>query len=161
MGWEEKKSIKRILNTFKRLKTKIFDEDVEALKQLNEAIDLKAKTDVNEYLLYAKLLCVLMRLNLEYYKDIKLSIKDVNNALKMPLGMHLEFLEKSLNSIELIKYFKSIGIDFDSYKNQEEILTEHQQEITKKLKEAWSYENVEKSFYNSADTFLKDVENYK
>lgn len=161
MSWKDKNNIKRIFNTFKRVKTKIFQEDLDALKELNETIDLSAKKTSIDNILYSKVLCVLIRLNLEYYGDIKLAIKKANDELKQPIDFHLQFLEKSLNNIDLINYFKSIGIDFESYKDQPDILANNQKEIIEKLKFSWSKENVEKAFYNTAESFLKDIENYK
>ena len=161
MSWIDKKNIKRIFNAFKRSKDKIYNEDIEALKQLNESVDNNSESYTKDNLLFAKLLCIQIRLNLEYYKDIKMAIKKSNDDLKMPLNGHLQYLTISLNNIENVKYFKSIGIDFDSYKNENEIIKLHQKQIIEKLQKCWNLETVEKSFYNFANDFLKDVENYK
>jgi hypothetical protein len=38
---------------------------------------------------------------------------------------------------------------------------ETQNEFTKKLLESWSLENVEKSFYNTANEIIKNIDFYK
>ncbi len=159
--WKENNAVKRIFNAFKRSKDKIYKEDVEALKLLNEMVENASKETSIDNLLYAKLLCVLIRLHLEYYKDIKLAIKKASDDLKHPINFQLELLNLTLNQNEKTNYLKSLAINLESYKEQKEILTEHQKEIIVKLNENWNVKTVSESFYKTANTFLKDIENYK
>jgi hypothetical protein len=160
MSWESKKAILRIFNLFKRTKDKVYSDDIDALKLINEIIEEKAKSNSKDNLLYAKLLCVLIGLNVEYYKDITMAIKKSNDVLKKPLDYHLEMLTMSLNNVEKENYFKSLGFNFDSYDEQKELITKHQKEIIDKLNKSWDVKTVENSFFNSANSFLKDVNNY-
>lgn len=160
MSWQSDKSLKRIFNTFKRLKSNIFNEDIEALKQLNAELLNNQKSNVIDNILFAKLLAIHLRQNLDFYGNMKLSIKKVNDDLKQPLNFQLQVLNQTLNNNEKINYFKSIGIDFLSLDLQNEIISENQKEIIEKLNKSWNYEIVEKSFHNTANEFINDVENY-
>lgn len=160
MSWEEKKSIRRIFNLFKRAKDKVYTEDVEALKQLSEALESYAEQRASDSKLYVKLLCVIIRQHTQHYGSIKLAIAEVSRILKAPLNIHLEYLSKSLNETDKIAYFKSVGIDFESLKLTESIEVEKHKGIIDKLNTNWPIESVSKSFYATANDFLKDPENY-
>lgn len=161
MSWIEDKSVKRIFNTFKRLKLNIFNEDIEALKILNESLENAKIKQVNDNLLYAKLLCVFLKQNTEYYRDIKIAIKSIDDILKKDLNYHLEFLRISITNVEMEVYLKSIGFSFDLLKNDDELIKSNQKEIIDKLNKNWDIKLIEKSFFNTANSFLKDIENYK
>jgi len=160
MSWKTDNSIKRIFNTFKRLKTQIFNQDIEALKLLNETIAEQEKKYVNDNLLYAKLLCYVLDRNFHHYGDMKMAIKVSHDILKEPLHFHLQMLHRNINDQDFNNYLKSIGIEFDTYKNQNDILKANEKEFVEKLKNNWTYENVSKAFYNTANDFLKETENY-
>jgi hypothetical protein len=70
-----------------------------------------------------------------------------------------------LNNHELENYFKSIGIEkyntLEEWESNKQIISDNQQEISKKVLKSWSVEDVEKSFYKSANQIIKDIENYK
>lgn len=168
MGWIEKKSIQRIFNTFKRLKTGIYTEDIEALKQLNESNENASKTFVHGNLVFAKLYAISLRQNLNYYGSVKMAIKGINDELSKGINFQIEMLTKEINQKDLNDYFVSIGVNMDKvflnvseqgiYENN--ILKENQKEIVEKLKNNWSFKNVEQSFYKSANDVLKDINNY-
>ena len=161
MSWQSDKSLKRIFNTFKRLKNNIFNEDIEALKQLNDELLNSQKSNVIDNILFAKMLCVHLRQNLEFYSDIKLAIKKSNDDLKQPLNFHLQVLLQSLNNTDKINYLKSLNIDFDGIDLQNESLTnEMQKEFIEKIKTNWSYDLLEKSFLKTTNEFINDVDNY-
>lgn len=162
MSWKETNAVKRIYNAFKRSKDKIYSEDVEALKIVNETIENNTKLMVNDNLLYAKLLCTHLRLCVSHYGNIKTAIRKANNELQMTLPAQIELLKIALNNADLESYLKSIN--FDTLKQELTNADEfkgHEKELIEKLKTNWSFENVEKSFYNTANTFLKDIDNYK
>ena len=161
MSWKESNAIKRIYYAFRRSKYKIYNEDVEALKVLNELVESNAKTLVNDNKLYAKLLCAYLRLYTEHYGDVKQAIRKASDELKLPLYGEIEFLKITLNNVDLRNFLDSINFKYDIPVKTEEIeLKGHEKYILEKLKQSWSYENVEKSFYNTANDLLKDIENY-
>jgi hypothetical protein len=141
MSWLHKKNVTRIFNAFKRNNQRIYKEDMEALKSIDELIDSISQQTTKDNLVYAKLLCVFLRQNIHYYKDIKLAIKELKYQLKIPLNTQLEMLTYDLNLIELQKL-------------------ESAEQVFEKMDKAWTREQVEKSFYNSANDLLKEIENY-
>jgi cupin superfamily acireductone dioxygenase involved in methionine salvage len=141
MSWEQKRYVTKIFNAFKRNKERIYKEDIEALKNLDEFINESSKNLTKDNLIYAKLLCVFLRQNIHYYKDIKFAIKELKFQLNIPLDRQIELLTYDLNLITLQN-------ETDS------------KEIFKKMDNPWTKEQVEKSFYNSANDLLKEIENY-
>ena len=141
MSWENKRHVTKIFNAFKRNKERIYKEDIEALKNLDEFINESSKQLTKDNLLYAKLLCVFLRQNIHYYKDIKFAIKELKFQLNIPLDRQIELLTYDLNLINLQK-------------------ETDEKEVLKKMDNAWTKEQVEKSFYNSANDLLKEIENY-
>lgn len=141
MSWEQKRYVTKIFNAFKRNKERIYKEDIEALKSLDEFINESSKTLTKDNLIYAKLLCVFLRQNVHHYKDIKFAIKELKFQLNIPLDRQIELLTYDLNLITL--------------QNETDA-----KEVFKKMDNAWSKEQVEKSFYNSANDILKEIENY-
>ncbi len=141
MSWENKRYVTKIFNAFKRNKERIYKEDIEALKSLDEFINESSKNFTKDNLIYAKLLCVFLRQNIHYYKDIKFAIKELKFQLNIPLDRQIELLTYDLNLITL--------------QNETDA-----KEVFKKMDNPWTKEQVEKSFYNSANDLLKEIENY-
>jgi hypothetical protein len=141
MSWQNKKHVTKIFNAFKRNKERIYKEDIEALKSLDEFINESSKNLTKDNLIYAKLLCVFLRQNIHYYKDIKFAIKELKFQLNIPLDKQIELLTYDLNLITL--------------QNETDA-----KEVFRKMDNAWTKEQVEKSFYNSANDLLKEIENY-
>jgi len=141
MSWEQKRYVTKIFNAFKRNKERIYKEDIEALKNLDEFINESSKNLTKDNLIYAKLLCVFLRQNVHHYKDIKFAIKELKFQLNIPLDRQIELLTYDLNLITL--------------QNETDA-----KEVFKKMDNAWTKEQVEKSFYNSANDLLKEIENY-
>ena len=141
MSWIHKKNVTRIFNAFKRNKERIYKEDIDALKNIDELIDTLSNTITKDNLLYAKLLCIFLRQNVHHYKDIKFAIKELKFQLNISLDRQIELLTYDLNLIEL--------------QNQDT-----PEKVLEKLDKPWSKEVVEKSFYNSANDLLKEIENY-
>lgn len=160
MSWKTENSLKRIFNVFKRSKDKIYKEDIEALKYLNTELEIKLKTYVNDNLLYAKLLCYILNQKLHESNNIKTAIKLSNDIIKEPLDYHIKLLSKNLNDIEKYNFLSSLGIDFSNDDNDFKILKMHEKEILKKLEQEWTFKNVEDSFYNTANDFLRNEDNY-
>jgi hypothetical protein len=141
MSWIYKKNVTRIFNAFKRNKDKIYKEDIEALKSINEFIEKTSEQHTKDNLLYAKLLCIFLRQNVHYYKDIKFAIKELKYQLNIPLETQIQMLTYDLNLINL--------------QNETDA-----KEVLRKMDNGWTKEQVVKSFYNSANDLLKEIENY-
>ena len=165
MSWSTDNAVKRIFNSFKRLKNQIFEQDIEALKLLNEELINSQKQYVNDNVLFAKLLNYTLRNELKNQGSMKMAIKSIDSILKTPIAHHTEFLRLELNHKDFLDYVESLGIETDHLNHKENnndlILTENQKEVKDKLTKFWNYDKVEKSFYNSANEFLKDLNNYQ
>lgn len=158
MSWKSDLSIKRIYNTFKRVQ--VFQQDVDALKNLNETISENENKYMVDNILFAKLLCYVLNQNLHYHKSMKMSISEVAEVFKKPLDNHLEILTVNLNNQDLNNYLKNIGIDFKKFETDKTIVKDHSKELIEKLKSNYSKKVVEKSFCNTVNEFLKQPENY-
>jgi organic radical activating enzyme len=167
MSWKNQNALKRVLNVFKRFKEqngKLWDNDIEAIKTLNTAIENTSKSQVNDNLLFAKLLAYVIDKNLHHTGDIKASIKIAADILKEPLDFHLQMMHRNINYKDLDNYLISLGIKEQVLKVDEiennKILSDNQKEYLEKLKTNWSLENVTKSFYNTANEFIQETDNY-
>ena len=172
MSWINQNALKIVFNVYKRFKEqkgKIWDNDIEALKTINTALENDSKAYVNDNILYAKLLAILLTNELLYRKDIKEALKAVSSDLLKPLDYHLDMMRMHLNDIDLEAHFNHLGLlDFDFWDvtqetkdKKNEIINNIKPEMIDKIKHNWLLENVKKSFYNTANDFLKDVDNYK
>lgn len=167
MSWKTQNAFNRVFNVFKRSKEKVYKEDIEALKVLDLALKNTSKAYVNDNLLFAKLLVYVLDRNVHNNGDIKASIKIVADILKEPLDYHLQMFQANLNQKGIDSYLQSLGFNLDHLNHSKErqetndkILKENQKEIIDKMKANWTYENVSKSFYNTANEFLKETDNY-
>lgn len=166
MSWKTENAVRRIYNSFKRLKSNIYKEDIEALKTVADALDNAKKSYVNDNALFAKLLAIQLRQNIEHFRSIDLALKVIDEDLNRPIDFHLQLLHKSLNQVEFDNYLKSIGLNVNFITTRQEqeqndkIIKEKANEISKRLCKDWSYEQIEKSFYNSANDFLQNIKNY-
>ena len=169
MSWTNQNALKRVFNVYKRFKEqngKLWENDIEALKTINTALENDTQSYVNDNLLYSKLLLYVLDRNLHQNGDVKASIKIVSDILKEPLNYHLQMFQINLNNKGIENYLNDIGFNLDMFNHVKEIennkiLKQNQKEIIEKLKVNWSLENVNKSFYNTANEFLKDIDNYK
>jgi len=167
MSWQIENAKKRVFNVFKRNKDKIYNEDIEALKTINTELELKRDKYVNDNLLFAKLLVYVLDRNVHQNGDIKASIRIVADILKEPLDYHLQMFQINLNQKGIDRYLQSLGFNLEhlnhdkKVKEQNElILKDNQKEIIVKLKVNFTLENVKKSFYNTANQFLQETDNY-
>lgn len=168
MSWTTENAVKRVFNVFKRSKDKVYKEDIEAFKLLTEELVNSQKSYVNDNILFAKLLVYVLDRNVHNNGDIKASIKIVSDILKEPLNYHLQMFQINLNQKGIDNYLQTIGFNLDQFNhsderkiNNDKIIKENEKEIIEKLKVNWTFENVNKSFYNTANEFLKDIDNYK
>jgi len=119
MSWKNDKAILRVYNAFKRSKDKIYKEDIEALKQLNDELKNNEIKYVNDNLLFAKLLCYTFNQNLHFHGNIKIAIKSASDILKEPLGFHLQNLHKNINSKKIEEFLLSKGFELDHFNHKE------------------------------------------
>lgn len=157
MSWKTENSLKRIFNVFKRSKSQIYKEDIEALKYLDTELENAKKSYVNDNLLYAKLLCYVIDRNLHHTDSIKLAIKNTADILKEPLDFHLKMLQKNINDKEFLNYLDLLKI---SNSNVEQKIKENEKDFLDKLNKKYNFENVSKSFFNTANDFLNETDNY-
>lgn len=160
MSWKSDRSIERIVKLFKRAKSQVFDEDIKAIKTISETIEENEKKYVTDNILYTKLLCHSLNLSLHHHGNMKMAIKEADNVFKMSLREHLEVITRNLNNQEVINYLKAFGVDFESYQNNPEIIAEFEHQIIERLQTNWELTKVSKSFYNTANEFLRDTDNY-
>lgn len=164
MSWITENAIKRVFSVYKRCKERkvpLWDNDIEALKLLNEEVKNSSKAHIADNFLLLKFMCICLRERSEHYSDIKMAVRSLDSDLKIPLSSSIEMLRISLNHTDRINYLKEIGIDFDISHNQDHILKDNQKDFIKKLLTNWSFEKVENSLYNSTNDFLKDINNYQ
>jgi hypothetical protein len=157
MSWQEQNALKRIFNVFKRNKTNVYQEDINALKTLNESLEAYQKQFVNDNKLFAKLLSIQIMQNVRYCGSIETALKLLKDDLKKPIEYNLEILKTELNNTEVNNYLKSI----QEISNNETIIFNNQKEIIDKILKSWSLENIEKSFYNTANEIIKNIDFYK
>jgi hypothetical protein len=169
MSWIEQNALKRVFNVFKRfkeMKGKLWDNDIESLQTLSTAIENNSKHYVNDNKLFAKLLAMQLRQEVNYFGNIKEAIANLGRGLSTPLDYHIENLRLELNNSDDMAYFKSLGLEFErdnreSRAKKIELLQDNQREVIDKVEKFHKYDKVEKSFYNTANDFLKDTDNYK
>jgi hypothetical protein len=169
MSWIEKNALNRIFNVYKRFKEqkgKLWPNDIEALETLNTAIENHSQAYVNDNKLFAKLLAMQLRQEVNYFGNVKEAIANLGRGLSTPLEYHIENLRLELNNSDDIAYFKSLGLEFlvdtkETRSKKIQVLQDNQKEVTDKIANFHNYEKVEKSFYNTANDFLKDLDNYK
>lgn len=151
MSWQEQTALRRIFNVFKRSKVNIYPEDINALKTLNESLQGYQKQFVNDNKLFAKLLSIQITQNVRYYGSIETALVALKDDLKNTLEYNITFLQQELNQRAVNNYLEQ----------NKTIKPETQKVFEKKLLESWSLENVEKSFYNTANEIIKNIDFYK
>lgn len=160
MSWKSDKSIERIVKLFKRVPKNVFHEDIEAIKNINETILESEKALVNDHLLFAKLVCYVLNLNLHHSGSMKGAIASLNTELERPLDHHLTFLTSNLNQQQLNNYLKDLGFNFESLESEPEKIKANEKGMIEKIKSNWTKEKVAKSFCNTVNEFIKNVNNY-
>lgn len=168
MSWKSNGAFKRLGNTFKRLHEKklVFKEDFEALKTLQEEINILNEKRVQDNILFAKLLCSNINGYLMKFGDINNAIKWVQMDLNIDLSSHIEKLTFELNLQGLQNLMKEKGINFELVQDLEsknrnsEIIKIHEKDFVNKILAKWEYEDVKKSFEKTANEMISNVDNY-
>lgn len=165
MSWKSDRAIDRIVKLFKRAKNQVFEEDIKAVKTISETIQENENKFITDNVLFAKLLCFLMYKNIEHFGSVKESIKHIQtNILNWKLEEHIELLRLHLNKNDFDEFLNNLGLskEFTGEENDYDlqILKSNEKEVIKNLSKFWNYKKVEKSFYNTANEFLRDTDNY-
>lgn len=168
MSWTEQQALKKVVSVFKRSKERnvpIYDKDIEAIKTLNTALENKSESNVKCNILYAKLLCFVLYRNVEHFGGIKGAIKHIQtDVLNFSLSEHIEMLRRHLNQKDFDEYLSTLGLSETFIGDEQEsnlaILTKNQNEVITKLNKFWNFDKVKKSFYNTANEFLQETDNY-
>jgi len=160
MSWKSDKSIERVVKLYKRVPKQVFPEDIEAIKNINETILESEKVLVNDHILFAKLVCYVLNLNLHHSGSMKGAIASLNTELERPLDHHLTFLTSNLNQQELNNYLKDLGFNFESLESEPEKIKANEKGMIEKIKGNWTKEKVTKSFCNTVNEFIKNINNY-
>lgn len=170
MSWKTQNSVKRLYSFLKRNKAKAYPEDISALKIVMDELELIKTQQAIDNILFTKLLSVHLRFMILSDRSIKGALMETQKHLSMPLDLNIEILRKRLNEKKITEYLKSIDVVDGIEKDGEWIyrkdgannakISEHQQEIVNILLNEWTFENVESSIYNSANEFIRDINNY-
>lgn len=160
MSWKSDKSIERVVKLYKRVPKQVFPEDIEAIKNINETILESEKVLVNDHLLFAKLVCYVLNLNLHHSGSMKGAIASLRTVLEKPIDHQLEFLTMNLNQQDLNNYLKDLGFNFDSLESEPEKIKANEKGMIEKIKGNWTKEKVTKSFCNTVNEFIKNINNY-
>lgn len=168
MSWTEQQALKKVVSVFQRSKERnvpIYNNDIEAIKTLNTALENKSESSVNCNILYAKLLCFVLYKNVEHFGGIKGAIKHIQtDVLNYSLSEHIEMLRRYLNKKDFDEYLSTLGLSENFTGEDQEsnlaILTKNENEVITKVNKFWNFDKVKKSFYNTANEFLQDTDNY-
>lgn len=163
MNWKTRKSIERVAGVFNRNKGKVYAQDIEALKHINGLLEAETEQIVNDHLLFAKLLAHVMRLHLIQLGDMQMAVKRTSEVLSSPLSHSLEFLKLQINESDRRQFFDSLGFDTKATgidKDETAMLKQHEKAILAKIKNEWNDEKIRKSFHNTAEAMIKNVNNY-
>lgn len=171
MSYKDENAIKRIFNTFKRLNKNIFQQDIDALKQIKESLDFYKIRQVNDNKIYAKVLCLLIKERYMRLPDINMCIESVHRDIKLySLGEQLEMLTIKLKTNHIASYLKECKIEVSSDEfNDVEALTKreiewhdkYEKKLFDEIIKTWNTEFVTDKFYTTANEILQDVDNYK
>lgn len=151
-AWKNHLAIKRIYKVFKRNKSSVFSEDIDALKQINSFIDNSTERSAVDNILFTKLLCAMLRYHVWYYSDIKMAIRKVSSDLNLSMDAQVMMLAKTLNDVDVSAFLEKTDL-----KN----VSAHQKEILEKLDGNWKEENVRKSLYRTSNDLITEISHYK
>lgn len=167
MSWKDDGAIKRIFNTFNRLKTQIFQQDIDALKQVRASLEYYKKENINNNQLYAVVLALLIKERLRKGQSINTALFMIGNDVRSyTLNDQIHQLTAVINVNELSQFMDEKKVNVPKGKNifedTDELLEiwhkEYDKEFLQKILDSWTYEEVSDSFYNTANELLKDFE---
>lgn len=130
--------------------------DLKAMTEITEWINREKEDTLKQNLLFAKLYTVVFIQEIEYMQDIHFAQRKVHDVLNKPIETHYrEFYEK-LNSVELSKFSKKIGLNQkhpalmteEETQLDQEIIKLNSEEFKKYCLGLWAYEKVQTSLNN-------------
>jgi len=132
--------------------------DIKAIDFLINWVNQQKKESLQENELFAKIYCYALSNELEFYKDIKLSNKKLQEQLKIPIEYHYQTVLENLNRNELNKFMNKIGLEIDhtksflqneTHKNEEKIIiTKNKNEIQSYIIGKWDFKAICKALNN-------------
>lgn len=174
MSWEDKKSVNRIVSTFKRLKTQIFKQDVDAIKHLSELVDSLDKKVSIDNKLFLKALTLLIIERYSKNQGVNFTLKTIEKDLLQSQNYHSEILKIKINAIEFKKVIDALEVklteseivelenasvdQLEHFENR--VFTDNYLEVVSNIKKTWTSKHIETSLYRSANTFIQNIDNY-
>lgn len=134
-----KKAIDRIVWRFSSGTFTPNQNDVEALKFLAEWINREKETELHKNNLFSKMYVYSLKYELQFYKDLDCSNKQLCDILQLPIQYHYDCFIKALNENELNNYSRKIGLSLkhpaikteSEQQSDERITKENQSELSK------------------------------
>src|SRR6187402_1368754 len=156
MSWKDDNALKRIFSTFKRLKSNIFQQDIDALKQLQESLEFYKKQNVDRSKVYAVILCMLIKERTRRM-DINTALYMIGQDCKHGLDFHIGTLTSQLICNDLNSFMKESKIDVPTQeKNPEELQKyieqwheKYDKDFLDRILNSWTDEEVSRQFYNT------------
>jgi hypothetical protein len=141
--------------------------DIDALKFVGEWINRQKEESLNIHTIFAKLFVYTFIHEIAFYKDLEFAQKKINEILENTCENLYADFGKRLNSLELDKYRKSIGITDkhpilmtkEENAKEEEIIMTHAKELEKYVIGIWTQEKIEKSLNNNITEAINRYKN--
>ena len=160
------KAINRLQWRFKNENVKVNESkivinelDQNAVDFLTNWIERQKIESLQQNMLFAKLYCYSLINEIEFYKDVELANKKINDICKMDIQNLYDEVYRKINNLEYLKFCKENGIIIEHIEkmtlnkkqeeNQKEIIKQNQNELNKILKGLWSKEKIYKSLNNT------------
>lgn len=170
MSWKDENALKRIFNTFKRLEKNIFKQDIDALKHLNQTIELQKKQNIDSNILFAITLSLLIKERLRKGQSINAVLYMIGHDLRsFDLVENVRQLTALINANELQQFMKEKEVIIpkgkDVYNDTDELLElwykQYDKEFLDKILESWSFDEVKKNFENTVNEIIQNYQQHK
>jgi hypothetical protein len=141
--------------------------DLNAMTEITDWINREQESTLKHNLLLAKLYCVVFIQEIEYMKDINFAQRKIHDILNKTIETHYREFHEKLNTIELLKFSKKIGLS----QKHPALMTEEERELDRekiKLNEKefkryalgiWEYEKVQTSLNNQITEAINHYKN--
>lgn len=150
------KAFQRLSWRFSNGKFEPNDNDVQALKFIADWVNREKKETLHSQKLFQKMYVYCFFHELAFYKDVHFAQKKLHEVLQLSVARHYSDFCKKLNSVELEKFKKSIGINPkhpvllspEENSNDEMLILEHAAELERYVQGVWDQEKVNTSLNN-------------
>lgn len=169
MSWVTDKAVKRIFSTFKRLGKQIYKEDIDALKTINDALELQKKQNIDNNMLFAITLYLLIKERLRKGQSINTALYMIGHDLRsFDLVENINQLTAIINVNELQQFMKDKEVVIpkgkDIYNDTDELLDlwhkQYDKEFLDKILESWTFDEVKKSFENTVNEIIQNYQQH-